>query len=149
MAITCHIFKYNALHYNYVMRKNCPLQITFHYFENVIHNNYITITITITPGLPVVDLRLSLLSSSYIWYTPDYPLCHLNTSVRSQTILTTIQLHLVDLRLSLLPSNYLLSTPVYPHCHPSTSGLPQTILTAIQLPLVYPRLSSLQYNYLW
>ena len=51
MAITCHIFKYNALHYNYVMRKNCPLQITFHYFENVIHYNYITITITITPGL--------------------------------------------------------------------------------------------------
>ena len=51
MAITCHIFECNALHYNYVMRKNCPLQITFHYFENVIHYNYITITITITPGL--------------------------------------------------------------------------------------------------
>ena len=51
MTITCHIFECNALHYNYVMRKNCPLQITFHYFENVIYYNYITITITITPGL--------------------------------------------------------------------------------------------------
>ena len=51
MAITCHIFESNALHYNYVMRKKCPLQITFHYFENVIHYDYITITITITPGL--------------------------------------------------------------------------------------------------
>ena len=51
MAITCHIFECNALHYNYVMRKKCPLQITFHYFENVIHYDYITITITITPGL--------------------------------------------------------------------------------------------------
>ena len=49
MAITCHIFECNALHYNYVMRKNCPLQITFQYFENVIHYNYITITIV--PGL--------------------------------------------------------------------------------------------------
>ena len=51
MAITCHIFKCNALHYNYVTRTNCQLQTTFHYFENVIHYNYITITITITPGL--------------------------------------------------------------------------------------------------
>ena len=51
MAIICHIFECNALHYNCVMRKKCPLQITFHYFENVIKNNYITITITITPGL--------------------------------------------------------------------------------------------------
>ena len=50
MTITCHIFECNALHYNYVMRKNYPLQITFHYFENEIHYNYITITITITPG---------------------------------------------------------------------------------------------------
>ena len=55
MAITCHIFECNALHYNYVMRKKCPLQITFHYFENVIHYDYITITITITPGL-ITDL---------------------------------------------------------------------------------------------
>ena len=54
MAITCHIFECNALHYNYVMRKKCPLQITFHYFENVIHYNYITITITITPGLVTI-----------------------------------------------------------------------------------------------
>ena len=54
MAITCNIFECNALHYNYVMRKKCPLQITFHYFENVIHYNYITITITITPGLYLV-----------------------------------------------------------------------------------------------
>ena len=45
MAITCHIFECN------VLRKKCPLQITFHYFENVIHYDYITITITITPGL--------------------------------------------------------------------------------------------------
>ena len=44
-------FECNALHYNYVMRKKCPLQITFHYFENVIHYDYITITITINPGL--------------------------------------------------------------------------------------------------
>ena len=51
MAITCHIYECNALHYNYVMGKKCPLQITFHYFENVIYYNYITITITITPGL--------------------------------------------------------------------------------------------------
>ena len=57
MAITCHIFECNALHYNYVMRKKCPLQITFHYFENVIHYNYITITITITPGLVRTDLE--------------------------------------------------------------------------------------------
>ena len=39
------------------MRKNCPLQITFHYFENVIHYNYITITITITPGLSQMHHR--------------------------------------------------------------------------------------------
>ena len=55
MAITCHISECNALHYNYVMRKKCPLQITFHYFENVIHYNYITITIAITPGLHITD----------------------------------------------------------------------------------------------
>ena len=62
MAITCHIFECNALHYNYVMRKKCPLQITFHYFENVIHYNYITITITITPGLlaGIEDMHKSL-----------------------------------------------------------------------------------------
>ena len=57
MAITCHIFECNALHYNYVMRKKCPLQITFHYFENVIHYNYITITITITPDQNTVLIR--------------------------------------------------------------------------------------------
>ena len=47
MAITCHIFKCNALHYNYVMRKNAHYKLLSH----VIHYNYVTITITIKPGL--------------------------------------------------------------------------------------------------
>ena len=63
MAITCHIFECNALHYNYVMRKKCPLQITFHYFENVIHYDYITITITITPG--------SIMSADFHFLVPE------------------------------------------------------------------------------
>ena len=40
------------------MRKKCPLQITSHYFENVIHYNYITITIL---QLPQVCLAADLL----------------------------------------------------------------------------------------
>ena len=42
----------NALHYNYIMRTNEPLQISFPNFENVIRYNYITITIT--PGMPII-----------------------------------------------------------------------------------------------
>ena len=63
IAITCHIFECNALHYNYVMRKKCPLQITLHYFENVINYNYITITITITPGLTLDATLLPVLKN--------------------------------------------------------------------------------------
>ena len=67
MAITCHIFECNALHYKYVMGKKCPLQITFHYFENVIYYNYITITITITPGLHARTEAQSIIS--FLQYT--------------------------------------------------------------------------------
>ena len=39
-------FECNAVHYNYAITNYFPLEL---YFENVIHYNYITITIT--PGL--------------------------------------------------------------------------------------------------
>ena len=87
--------------------------------------------------LPLIEPRLSLLSSKYLQYTPDNPHCHLNNSGRPQTILNTIQLpgkpqttvtaiqlHLVYPRLPSLPSICLWSTSDHPYCHPVTSVVP-------------------------